>query len=207
MLEVLRRIVQEVDSAPSFQAALDVLVRSVREATGTEVCSVYLLDDRTERLVLMANEGFNPESVGVVSMTFDEGLVGLCASREEPINLQDAASHPRYRYFPETGEERYNAFLGVPIMYRRKVLGVLVVQQRETRRVDEGEVLAVARVGLKREAQVLRHHRAPHRRGHRRDRGGQASLRRRRLRRRRLFRLHAVVEEHVRAVGPVEALA
>jgi len=140
MLEVLRRIVQEVDSAPSFQAALDVLVHSVREATGTEVCSVYLLDDRTERLVLMANEGFNAESIGVVSMTFNEGLVGLCASREEPINLQDAASHARYRYFPETGEERYNAFLGVPIMHRRKVLGVLVVQQRENRRFDEGEV-------------------------------------------------------------------
>lgn len=140
MLEILRRIVQEVDSAPSFQAALDVLVASVREATGTEVCSVYLLDERSNRLVLMANEGFNPESIGVVSMTFDEGLVGLCASREEPINLQDAATHPRYRYFPETGEERYNAFLGVPIMNRRKVLGVLVVQQRENRRFDEGEV-------------------------------------------------------------------
>ncbi len=140
MLEVLRRIVQEVDSAPSFQAALDVLVASVREATGTEVCSVYLLDDRTERLVLMSNEGFNPASIGVVSLSFDEGLVGLCASREEPINLQDAATHPRYRYFPETGEERYNAFLAVPIMNRRKVLGVLVVQQRENRRFDEGEV-------------------------------------------------------------------
>lgn len=140
MLEILRRIVQEVDSAPTFQAALDVLVRSVREATGTEVCSVYLLDDRTERLVLMANEGFNAASIGVVSMRFDEGLVGFCASREEPINLQDAASHPRYLYFPETGEERYNAFLGVPIMHRRKVIGVLVIQQRENRRFDEGEV-------------------------------------------------------------------
>ncbi|WP_022955117.1 phosphoenolpyruvate--protein phosphotransferase [Perlucidibaca piscinae] len=140
MLETLRRIVLEVDSAPTFQAALDVLVHSVREATGTEVCSVYLLDERTERLVLMANEGFNHDSIGVVSMTFDEGLVGLCASREEPINLQDAASHPRYLYFPETGEERYNAFLGVPIMHRRKVLGVLVVQQRDNRRFGEGEV-------------------------------------------------------------------
>lgn len=140
MLDVLRRIVQEVDSAPTFQAALDVLVASVREATGTEVCSVYLLDDRTERLVLMANEGFNPASIGVVSMSLSEGLVGLCASREEPINLQDAATHPSYLYFPETGEERYNAFLGVPIMHRRKVMGVLVVQQRENRRFDEAEV-------------------------------------------------------------------
>ncbi|MFQ3216167.1 MAG: phosphotransferase system enzyme I (PtsP) [Paraperlucidibaca sp.] len=140
MLEILRRIVQEVDSAPNFQAALDILVSSVREAIGTEVCSVYLLDDRNNRLVLMANEGFNREAIGVVSMAMDEGLVGLCATREEPINLQDAASHPRYRYFPETGEEHYNAFLGVPIMNRRKVLGVLVMQQCDNRRFDEGEV-------------------------------------------------------------------
>lgn len=140
MLETLRRIVQEVDSAPSFQAALDILVSSVRDATNTEVCSVYLLDDRTERLVLMATEGLNASAIGVVSLAFDEGLVGLCATREEPINLQDAPSHPRYRYFPETGEEHYNAFVAVPIMNRRKVLGVLVVQQRTNRRFDEGEV-------------------------------------------------------------------
>ena len=140
MLETLRRIVQEVDSAPSFQAALDILVSSVRDATHTEVCSVYLLDDRTERLVLMATEGLNASAIGVVSLAFDEGLVGLCATREEPINLQDAPSHPRYRYFPETGEEHYNAFVAVPIMNRRKVLGVLVVQQRTNRRFDEGEV-------------------------------------------------------------------
>ena len=140
MLETLRRIVQEVDSAPSFQAALDILVSSVRDATHTEVCSVYLLDDRTERLVLMATEGLNASAIGVVSLAFDEGLVGLCATREEPINLQDAPRHPRYRYFPETGEEHYNAFVAVPIMNRRKVLGVLVVQQRTNRRFDEGEV-------------------------------------------------------------------
>lgn len=140
MLETLRRIVQEVDSAPSFQAALDILVSSVRDATHTEVCSVYLLDDRTERLVLMATEGLNASAIGVVSLAFDEGLVGLCATREEPINLQDAPSHSRYRYFPETGEEHYNAFVAVPIMNRRKVLGVLVVQQRTNRRFDEGEV-------------------------------------------------------------------
>lgn len=140
MLHTLRRIVQEVDSAPSFQAALEVLVSQVRDATGTEVCSVYLLDDRSERLVLMATEGLNPAAIGEVSLRFEEGLVGLCASREEPINLQDAPDHPRYRYFPETGEEHYKSFLGVPIMHRRKVLGVLVVQQRENRRFDEGEV-------------------------------------------------------------------
>lgn len=139
MLEKLRKIVQDVDSAPNFTAALDTMVTNVRDTMGTEVCSVYLVDDKTGRYVLMATEGLNPESIGVVSLAANEGLVGLCGAREEPINLDDAAAHPKYRYLPETGEERYNAFLGVPIMHRRKVLGVLVVQQRDKRKFDESE--------------------------------------------------------------------
>ena len=67
------------------------------------------------------------------------GLVGLVGSREEPLNLEDAASHPRYRYFAETGEERYASFLGAPIIHHRRVMGVLVVQQKERRQFDEGE--------------------------------------------------------------------
>lgn len=139
MLDTLRKIVQEVDSAPHLQAALDVLVARVRESMGTEVCSVYLLDDKINRYVLTATEGLNEDAIGNVSLGLSEGLVGLCGQREEPINLDDAAAHPRYRYLPETGEERYNSFLGVPIMHRRKVLGVLVVQQREKRRFLEAE--------------------------------------------------------------------
>lgn len=139
MLETLRKIVQEVDSAAHLQSALDVLVTSVREAMDTQVCSVYLLDDKANRYVLMATEGLNHDAIGTVSLGLSEGLVGLCGQREEPINLDDAAAHPRYRYLPETGEERYNSFMGVPIMHRRKVLGVLVVQQNEKRRFDESE--------------------------------------------------------------------
>jgi phosphotransferase system enzyme I (PtsP) len=77
--------------------------------------------------------------VGNVSLGFSEGLVGLVGQREELINLEDASSHPRFHYLPETGEDRYNSFLGVPIMNRRKVLGVLVVQQQEKRRFGEAE--------------------------------------------------------------------
>jgi phosphotransferase system enzyme I (PtsP) len=139
MLEKLRKIVQDVDSAPNFTSALDTMVISVRETMGTEVCSVYLLDEKTNRYVLMATEGLNPDAIGTVSLGWNEGLVGLCGAREEPINLDDAAAHPKYRYLPETGEEKYNSFLGVPIMHRRKVLGVLVVQQRDKRRFDEAE--------------------------------------------------------------------
>ncbi|MES2919631.1 MAG: phosphoenolpyruvate--protein phosphotransferase [Pseudomonadota bacterium] len=139
MLEKLRKIVQDVDSAPNFAAALDTMVRSVRETTGTEVCSVYLVDDKSQRYLLVASEGLSADAVGNVSLGLNEGLVGYCGAREEPINLDNASAHPKYHYLPETGEEQYNSFLGVPIMHRRKVLGVLVVQQREKRKFDEAE--------------------------------------------------------------------
>ena len=106
---------------------------------GSQVCSVYLLDPETNRFVLMATDGLNKRSIGKVSMAPSEGLVGLVGSREEPLNLEDAASHPRYRYFAETGEERYASFLGAPIIHHRRVMGVLVVQQKERRQFDEGE--------------------------------------------------------------------
>ncbi|HEX4869949.1 MAG TPA: phosphoenolpyruvate-utilizing N-terminal domain-containing protein, partial [Moraxellaceae bacterium] len=139
MLEKLRKIVQDVDSAPNFGAALETMVTSVRGTMGTEVASVYLLDDKTNRYLLVASEGLSQDAVGSVSLAWNEGLVGLCGAREEPINLDDASAHPKYHYLPETGEEQYNSFLGVPIMHRRKVLGVLVVQQRDKRKFDEAE--------------------------------------------------------------------
>lgn len=139
MLEKLRKIVQDVDSAPNFAAALDTMVTSVRTTMGTEVCSVYLVDDKTSRYLLVASNGLKPDAVGNVSLGLNEGLVSLCGAREEPINLDDASSHPKYHYLPETGEEQYNSFLGVPIMHRRKVLGVLVVQQADKRKFDESE--------------------------------------------------------------------
>ncbi len=139
MLDVLRRIVQDVNSAPNLQSALDILVSSVRSSMGTEVCSIYLLDETSNRYVLMATEGLNAEAIGHVSLGLTEGLVGQVGLREEPLNLDDAASHPKFRYLPETGEERYNSFLGVPIMHRRKILGVLVVQQQDKRRFDAAE--------------------------------------------------------------------
>ncbi|TRO31426.1 phosphoenolpyruvate--protein phosphotransferase [Pseudomonas sp. ALS1279] len=139
MLNTLRKIVQEVNAAKDLKAALSIIVQRVKEAMGSQVCSVYLLDPETNRFVLMATDGLNKRSIGKVSMAPSEGLVGLVGSREEPLNLEDAASHPRYRYFAETGEERYASFLGAPIIHHRRVMGVLVVQQKERRQFDEGE--------------------------------------------------------------------
>lgn len=139
MLEQLRSIVQEVNAAGELQPALDIIVHRVRKALGTQVCSIFLLDKDINSHVLMASEGLRAESVGRVSLEVGEGLVGLVAKHAEPINLQDASLHPSFHYLQETGEEEFHAFLGVPIIHHRAVLGVLVVQHEERRRFDESE--------------------------------------------------------------------
>ena len=139
MLDQLRSIVQAVNSARDLQSALDLIVSRVSTALGTQVCSVYLYDADMGAHVLMASEGLKAESVGRVSLQTGEGLVGLVAKHAEPINLSDASKHPSFYYLQDTGEEEFNSFLGVPIIHHRAVLGVLVIQQRERRRFDEGE--------------------------------------------------------------------
>lgn len=138
MLNSLRSIVLEVNAARDMKTALAIIVTRVKQVMATQVCSVYLRDPKGD-YVLMATDGLNADAVGKVRLAAGEGLVGRVVVREEPINLEHAEAHPSYQYFPETGEERYSAFLGVPIIHHRKVLGVLVVQQVEQRRFDEGE--------------------------------------------------------------------
>jgi len=113
-------------------------VREVRLAMGTQVCSVYLRD-RKDRFVFAANEGLNRAAVGQLSLGADEGLVSLVGRRAQPLNLMDATEHPQFLLMPDIGEEAFHAFLGVPVIHHRKVLGVLVVQQQARRRFDEGE--------------------------------------------------------------------
>lgn len=140
MLDTLHRIVQEVNAARGLKHALGIIVGRVAEAMGVDVCSVYLIDQETNEYVLMATIGLNPDAVGRVRLRHNEGLVGLVGEREEPVNLDNADKHPRFRYFPETGEERFHAFLGVPIIHFRQLLGVLIVQQQAVRRFDDDEV-------------------------------------------------------------------
>ncbi len=139
MLEILRAIVQEVNTATDLPAALDIIVRRVRDAMGTQVCTVYMRDVDTDRFVFQATDGLNRDRIGTVSLAAGEGLVGLVAEREEPLNLEEARSHPSFRLLPGIGEEPYSAFLGVPIIHHREVLGVLVVQQMDRRCFDESE--------------------------------------------------------------------
>ncbi|MCX2980081.1 phosphoenolpyruvate--protein phosphotransferase [Halieaceae bacterium IMCC14734] len=139
MLEILRNIVQEVNTAETLPAALEIIVQRVRDAMGTEVCTVYMHDPETNRFVFEATEGLNKSLVGKISMAAGEGLVGRVAEREEPLNLEVATAHRSFRLLEGIGEEPFSAFLGVPIIHRREVLGVLVVQQQEKRRFDESD--------------------------------------------------------------------
>lgn len=140
VLRTLRTLVQEVGQATDVREALEILVRRIHDAMRVDVCSVYLRDGGDGELVLQATLGLNEESVGRLRLPLGEGLVGLVASTREPVNVSDAAHHPAYRYFPESGEASFQAFLGVPLLHQRQLRGVLVVQNEENRRFFDHEI-------------------------------------------------------------------
>lgn len=139
MLETLRRIIQEVNAASDLQQALEIIVQRVPESVGVDVASVYLADVERGEFVLSATQGLRKDAIGKVRFTYGDGLVGMVAEREEPVNVEDAPTHPRYRFAAETGETPYHGFLGVPIIQHGMVLGVLVVRQRRKRKFAEEE--------------------------------------------------------------------
>jgi phosphotransferase system enzyme I (PtsP) len=138
MLKLLRKIVTEVRSQSDLETVLELIVRRIQEGMDTEVCSVYLKDSSTQRLVLRATKGLHKDSIGS-SLSKFEGVVGLVASRAEPVNTDDVEEHPAFCLIPGSGEEQFHSFLGVPIIYQRDVLGVLVIQQFDRRRYKEVE--------------------------------------------------------------------
>jgi phosphotransferase system enzyme I (PtsP) len=139
---LLRRLREVVAEPASAQERLDRIVVLIAANMVAEVCSVYVLRvDGT--LELYATEGLNRQAVHLTVMRVDEGLVGLVASEASPINLSDAQAHPAFSYRPETGEEIYHSFLGVPILRAGNTLGVLVVQNRARRTYSEEEVEAL----------------------------------------------------------------
>jgi phosphotransferase system enzyme I (PtsP) len=140
---VLLRRLREIMAEPvSAQARLDRIVVLIAANMVAEVCSTYVMRaDGT--LELYATEGLNREAVHLTTMRAGEGLVGLIASKAEPLALSDAQSHPAFSYKPETGEEIYHGFLGVPILRAGNTLGVLVVQNRTRRVYAEEEIEAL----------------------------------------------------------------
>ncbi|TKB44239.1 phosphoenolpyruvate--protein phosphotransferase [Thalassotalea mangrovi] len=139
MLTTLRRIVLAFGQEPELDLALQTLVSEVKLAMETECCSIYLANQERQHFLLMASDGLAKESLGQVKIGFSEGLVGLVGQREEPINIADAHNHPRFKHAPEVKEEAFNAFLGTPIIHQRRVLGIISVQQKQSRQFTENE--------------------------------------------------------------------
>lgn len=139
MLTTLRQIVQEVNSEPDLDIALSKMVSNIKLSMKTECCSVYLSDIKNQHYLLKATDGLSQDAVGDVAIGFSEGLIGWVGQREEPINLANANQHPRFKQLPNIHEDKYCAFLGVPIIHQRNVLGILTVQQADSRVFDEDE--------------------------------------------------------------------
>ncbi|MGL4444590.1 MAG: GAF domain-containing protein, partial [Alsobacter sp.] len=139
---LLRRLREVMAEPVSAQARLDKIVVLIASNMVAEVCSFYVLRaDGT--LELYATEGLNRDAVHLTTMRAGEGLVGLIAQQAQPLNLPNAQSHPAFSYKPETGEEIYQSFLGVPVLRGGNTLGVLVTQNRAHRLYSEEEVEAL----------------------------------------------------------------
>src|ERR1700683_5032196 len=147
------------EHSEDLRETLDRVAFAIAGGMEAEVCSLYLFDPQRERIVLRATVGLDRESVGKVSMRLNEGLVGLVLEQDEPVFVPDAISHPRYKYFPETGEERFHTFLGVPVRDgRKKPLGVLVAQTLERRKFNKNEI-RLLNTAANQVAQILSHFR------------------------------------------------
>ena len=133
LLWTLEEIARLVSQSGNAAETLTNLVHLIQRRFETDVCSVYLLEPDRANLVLAATIGLRPESVGHVRMRLTEGLAGLVAEQLRPQFVSDATTHPRFKYFPEAGEDLYRSFLGVPVIDRGLLQGVLVVQTVEPR--------------------------------------------------------------------------
>lgn len=144
--QILTRLHDVMASRTNAQAKLNQVVQIIGEALDSEVCSIYLL--REGVLELFATRGLNQEAVHVTKLALGEGLVGNIAANIETLNLDEAAAHPDFAYKPETGEDLFNSFAGVPIVRRERAVGVLSVQHRDPRRYDDVEIEALQTVAM-----------------------------------------------------------
>ncbi len=139
--QILTRLHEVMASRSQPQRKLDQVVEIIGDSLDSEVCSIYLLRDGA--LELFATRGLNPDAVHVTRLGVGEGLVGTIVANVETLNLAEAAAHPDFAYRPETGEDRFHSFAGVPIIYRERAVGALVVQHADPRRYEAVEIEAL----------------------------------------------------------------
>ena len=147
LLWTLEEIGRLISQSGNASETLTNIVHLIRQRFETDVCSVYLLEPDRANLVLAATIGLRPESVGRVRMRLSEGLAGLVAEQLRPQCVADATMHPRFKYFHEAGEDPYHSFLGVPVIDRGLLQGVLVVQTLEPRVFSPSDVRMLVTAG------------------------------------------------------------
>ena len=143
---ILTQLHEVMASRLHAQGKLNQVVEIIGEALSSEVCSIYLL--REGMLELFATRGLNQEAVHVTRMGIGEGLTGTIAANVETLNLAEATAHPEFQYRPETGEDKFHSFAGVPIVRRQRAIGVLTVQHVDPRRYEEVEIEALQTVAM-----------------------------------------------------------
>ena len=144
--EILTGLHEVMAGRGSAQSKLDKVVDLVADKMESEVCSIYLL--RENKLELFATHGLREQAVHVTRLKMGEGLVGTIAADARILNLAEAATHAEFVYRPETGEERFHSFAGVPIIHRESAVGVLAVQHAEPRRYADVEIEALQTVAM-----------------------------------------------------------
>ncbi len=145
--KLLGRLREAMAEDAAGQTRLDQITQLIAQELHCDVCSIYLFRDE-ETLELCATQGLNPEAVHETRMRLGEGLVGRVARKGRIVNTDDAPNTRGFRYMPETGEEAYSSFLGVPIQRLGEMLGVLVVQSKDSRAYSDDEVYAVEVVAM-----------------------------------------------------------
>lgn len=145
-LRSLSTIAQIIQKSHPSENPLAHIVQVVRQQMNVDVCSLYILEQKgsqkieDQKLVLIATDGLDASSVGKVRMGVSEGLTGLAVEKLQPVVVKNASDHPRFKFFPETGEEKFNTFAAVPLMERDRVIGVLTVQTASAQDLSADEV-------------------------------------------------------------------
>jgi phosphotransferase system enzyme I (PtsP) len=137
-------ILQSHDLDETLRNIVSLVARRMK----ADVCSIYLLDNDQQTLRLRATKGLSRRAVGKVTMQIGEGLTGMAAQERHPIAIKEPETHPRYRYFKETGEEKFHSFLGIPLFDRNSPLGVIVLQTRELREFRKEEISALSTIAF-----------------------------------------------------------
>lgn len=137
---ILEDILQTITASDNPQQSLNLIVQMIADRFKIDVCSVYVYDPYGNNLLLKATVGLRKESVGAIEMDVNEGLTGLVIETMAPVFIKDPSSHPRYKYYSGSGEEVYQTYLGLPLIYHKKILGALVVQTLEREGFAEKDI-------------------------------------------------------------------